>query len=157
MFDPTEFIKQHFQYLVDEYSFSIDHEGYSPEVMGNAEVVLKSASTVVKVVVDRSQVLLNIGELSWPEKDWFEFSDVVQFFNPNLKEVYDFSVGSLDNQAYIESQTKRLALLLRQFCEPLLIGDFSMQDEIREIEKKRVTAMLEHFEKLSQNRRRTAG
>src|SRR5574341_202132 len=154
MSDPTEFIKRCFHYLVDEYDFSIDHERFSPEVLGNAKVVFVSASTAVKVVIDRSQVLLNIGELSWPEKDWFEFGDVVQFFNPNLKEVYDFSGDSLDNPAYIDSQTKRLAILLRQYCEPLLRGDFSMQNKIREIEKKRVAEMLEHFQKLSRNYKR---
>jgi hypothetical protein len=154
LFAPTELIKRYFHYLVDEFGFSIDREGYSPEVMGNAVVVFVSTSTAVKVVVDRSQVLINIGELSWPEKDWFEFGDVVQFFNPNLKDVYDFSGDSLDNQAYIVSQAKHLALLLRQYCEPLLRGDFSMQDKIREIEKKRVAEMLEHFQKLSRNYKR---
>lgn len=155
MTTPIELIKRHFQYLVDEYGFSIANEGYSPEVMGNAQVVLKSVSTVVKVIIDRSQVFLNIGELSWPEKDWFELSDVVQFFNPDLKEIYDFSGGLQNNQAYLDSQIKRLALILRQYCEPLLRGNFSMEDEIRNIENKRVTEMLEHFQKLSKGSGRT--
>ncbi len=156
MITPTnELIKKYFNFLTDEYNYSIDHEKYSPEAMGNAYVLYKSQLIGIKVVVDRSQVLINIGKLSWQEKEWFELGDVVRFFNPEMKEVYDFSRGSLDNQAYIESQAKRLALILRQYCEPVLRGDFSMQDQIREIEKKRVTELLEHFQKLSQNYRRS--
>jgi hypothetical protein len=158
MITPTnELIKKSFNFLADEYGYSIDREKYSPEAMGNAYVLYKSQSVGIKVVVDRSQVLINIGDLSWPEENWFEFGDVVQFFNPEMKEVYDFSRGSLDNQAYIESQAKRLARILRQYCKPMLRGDFSMQDDIKEIEKKRVTAMLEHFQKLSRNHKRTTG
>lgn len=156
MITPTnELIKKAFMFLIDEYGYTVESEIYSPEIMGNSVVIYNSQSTGIKVVVDRSQVLINIGELSLPEKEWLEFGDVIKYFNPEINEAYDFSRGSLDNQAYIESQAKRLALLLRQYCDPLLRGDFSMQNRIKEIEKDRVTKMFEHFKKLSEDYRKS--
>jgi hypothetical protein len=149
-------IKRYFEYLMDEYGFLVDRERNYPEAMGNADIVFKSRLTAIKVVVDRGQVLINIGKVTWPEREWFEFSDVVHYFNPSMKEVYDFSEGPLNNQtAVIETQAKRLSLILRQYCEPMLIGDFTMQDQIKEVEKKRVAELLEHFKKLSEDYRRS--
>lgn len=154
MANNLEIIRQQFHLFVDEYSFSIVEELYSPDVMGNALVVFKSTSTIVKVVVDRSQVLVQIGAISWAEKDLLEFSDVINYFYPGIDEVYNFEEGSLDNKADIESQAKRLAFLLHKFCGPLLHGNFSMESKIREIEKRRVELMLEQFKKLSQSHKK---
>jgi hypothetical protein len=142
-------IKQHFQYLIDTYGYYIDHEQYSTEVMGNAEIVYKSAQTGISIIVDRSQVLLNIGNISWSERDWFEFSDVVHYFSPKIEFVYAFQNDNQDAQVDIEGQIKWAAIMLMQYCDPILRGDFSMQREIREIEKRRVAKLLKHFNNLS--------
>lgn len=144
-----ELIKRHFIFLTTDYGFYIDFEIYSPEIMGNVEVIYKSASTIVKVVVDRSQVLLNIGNIHWLENEWFEFSDVIQYFCPFIEKIYEFSADFESNENYIESQAKHLALLLLHCCDQILKGDFSMQDEIREIESKRVTSMLDNYRRLN--------
>ncbi len=151
---PVELIKFHFRYLIDEYGFSIVDEEYFPEMMGNAIVVYESATSGIMVVIDRSQVLINVGKPSWPHRYWFEFSDVIQFFIPEIKEAYVFvNEDSPKNRIEIEVQINRLALLLRQYCEPLLRGDFSMHDKIREIETKRVEELLEHLKSLSKKGR----
>jgi hypothetical protein len=151
-----EIIKRYFEYLTDEYGFFIEREGYSPETMGNAEIVFASKIIAIKVVVDRSQVLINIGKVTWPEREWLEFTDVIHYFNPSMEEVYDFPEGPWKNQiSIIETQAKHLSLILRQYCEPLLMGDFSMQDQVKEIERRSVAEMLEHFKKLSEDYRKS--
>lgn len=154
MTNTLEIIRQQFHFLVDEYSFSIVEELYSPDVMGNALIVFKSISTIVKVVVDRSQVLVEIGAISWAEKDLFEFSDVISYFHSGIEEVYKFGEGSTDNRANIESQASQLAFLLREYCVPLLNGNFSMETKIREIESRRVESMMEQFKKLAQSHKK---
>jgi hypothetical protein len=153
--NPVEIIKQGFRYLIENYGFQAVHEQYSPEIMGNAEVIYKSRATAIKIVVDRSQVLINIGKISWPEREWFEFSDVIHFFDLNIMNVYDFPSGS--TTASVDAQVTRLAQFLRKYGEPLLVGDFSMETQIREIEQKRVKEMLEDFKRLSRgkNEKRT--
>lgn len=151
----NELIRKYFNFLIDDYGFSVFREEYSPKYMGNADIVYKSGSIAILVVVDRSQVLLNVGKTTQPEKEWFEFTDVIKYFNPTISEVYDFSRGSLPDQDYVEMQAKREAQLLRQYCEPLLRGDFSMYEQIKEIENKRSSEMLEQFKKLYSNRKRT--
>jgi hypothetical protein len=139
---------------MDEYGFSVVHEVYSPGIMGNAVVVFKSDTTGIKIVVDRSQVLVNIGKLTMPEEEWFELSDIVHFYAPALEDVYVFPRDFQNNQDTVELQVGRLAQIIRQYCEPLLKGDFSDENQIKEIEKKRVADMLEHFKKLSEDKRR---
>jgi hypothetical protein len=151
-----EIIKRYFKYLTDEYAFLIEREGYSPEAMGNAYIVFTSKLIAIRVVVDRGQVLIDIGKVALPEKEWFEFTDVIHYFNPGIKKVYAFSGVPLEKQNFtIEAQVKHVSLILRQYCEPLLIGDFSMEDQIKEIERKRAKEMLEHFNKLSEDYRKS--
>jgi len=149
----SELVKQHFAYLKDNYGFSVTHESFYPEAMGNAEVWFKSTLTGIRVVLDRGQALISIGSLSQPEREWFELYDVVQFFSPGLS-VYEFPKDFSDYKVALESQVSRLARIMLQHCEPLLKGDFSMQKEIKEIEKRRVDKMLEGFNKLSQEYRK---
>jgi hypothetical protein len=149
MTSPINLIKQEFQFLLDEFNFSVEHEMYSYETMGNALVIFKSPTTIVKVVVDRSQAFLTIGMVSWPDREWFEFIDVVHFFAPELENVYAFEGKQLSEHPNVETQIGHIAFLLCQYCKPLLLGDFSMQDKIKEIETKRVSDMLSQFQKLS--------
>jgi hypothetical protein len=146
-------IKQYFQYLIDTYGFFIDHEQYSPEIMGNTEIVYKSTQIGIRIIIDRGQVLVNIGNPSWPESDWFEFSDVVHYFSPEVKFIYAFQDNVQDEQIDVEAQIKRVARMCNQYCGPILRGDFSMQEQIRKIEEKRVAEMLRYFNSQSQGKR----
>lgn len=150
MKDVLSLIKESFHYLIHEYKFLIDREQYSPEVMGNASVVYKAANIGIQVVVDRSQVLLNIGESVLPDRYWFDFSDVMQYFAPHIKSIYGFQNNDSRECPNIGGQLKELAVMLRQYCEPILRGDFSMSKGIREIETKRISEMLDEFRTYSQ-------
>lgn len=124
-----DWIKQHFGYLLAKYGFHIDREAYMPQAMGDAFVIFKSATTGICVAIDRDQGLITLGDLSTPQRDWFEFGDVVNFFEPSITNPYDFSLP-------LEGQIASLAELLL-LCEPFIKGEFWMKDEIKKIERKR--------------------
>ncbi len=151
MVKTTEILRTHLQSLIKEYGYSIVRERYSPEIMGNAELVLMSNITGIKFVVDRSQVLVNLGKVAWPEDEWFELSDVVHFYAPDI-EVYIFPKGLQDHNEKLELQVNRLVRILRQYCEPVLRGDYSHEDQIKEVERKRVEDMLDYYKKLSEDK-----
>jgi hypothetical protein len=149
----SSLVRQHFRYLTDEYGFSITRDDYFPEHMGNADMLFVSPQTGVEIVLDRGQVLINIGPIIQARKEWFEFSDVVHYFAPEIEPVYIFSEDASSYQAAIESQVARLAQLMRQYCEPLLKGDLSTQNSIREIEGTRVAKLMDHLNGLAENYR----
>jgi hypothetical protein len=151
----SNLVRQHFRYLTDEYGFSLARDAYFPESMENADMLFVSSQTGVRIVLDRGQVLINIGSLLQPQQEWFEFSDVVHFFAPETEPVYIFSQDNSNYHATIESQVIRVARLMHQYCEPLLRGDFSMQSGIREIERQRVAKLLDDLNKLAENYRRS--
>src|SRR5574341_1025844 len=86
----ADLVKQHFKYLTDDYGFAVALETYSPMVMGNASVDFESSKTRIEIVLDRSQVLIALGPIDRPRREWFEFSDVVQFFAPTVDPIYVF-------------------------------------------------------------------
>jgi hypothetical protein len=127
----SELVKKHFIFLENDYDFLITSDRYSPDVMGNAELIFKSPKTGFQIVLDRNQVLAKIGQVDQPEKKWFEFSDVVRHLSPDIKAAYIFPKDFSDHDKALETQIKRIASLLRDFCKPLLLGDFSMGDRIK--------------------------
>ncbi len=133
-------VKKHFHYLIEQYKFTVVVDNYSPEVMGNAEIVFASLSTGIEIVKDRGQVLISIGAIAQPRGEWFEFEDVVRAFAGDAERAYSFNLDW-------ESQIARLAQIMQSYCRPLLAGDFSKEKEIREIENKRVSEMLNRFKK----------
>ena len=145
----SDLVKQHFSYLLNDYGFAVADERYYPQAMGNAEVWLKSNLVGLRIVLDRGQVLVSLGPLSQPERDWFELYDVIRFFSPSLN-VYEFPEDFSDYKAALETQIKRLALVILHYCDPLLRSDFSMQEKIRDVETKQVEELLGDLNKMSQ-------
>ncbi len=148
----TDIIKTHFNRLSDQFGLTILRESYSPEIMGNAEVVFVSDKVGIQVVVDRNQVLIRIGKRSWPENEWFAFTDVLHYFAPD-EEAYIFLDKVKNEPLGIEAQVIHILRVLDQYCRPLLEGDFTHSDQIRELEDKRVSEMLEMFRNISQKAR----
>lgn len=151
MKNPLITIEKHFEYLIDEYNYHVVSEEFSPQAMGNAYVIYASSSIGIQVTVDRSQVLLNIGDISDNKKDWFDFSDVIKFFNPSISDPYIFTEKTDKNNTddIVEIQIRRLASLLGQNCRPILGGELWMKEKIKVIEKTRVAKMIEKLNKLS--------
>ncbi len=133
-------VKQHFQFLINEYGFSIIKESYNPEMKaGNGSVVYQSKLVTLEILVDKTEVQIKIGQRKLPGEKWFDFRDVMKCFAPEVEDVYLRSGAALTfkDSFAIEARMLNLAVLLRKYCEPLLGGDFSMKDKIREAEEKR--------------------
>jgi hypothetical protein len=150
MKDNSELTTQYFDYLISDYKFLLARKEFDSQAMGNSIVVYKSHSYIIEIVVDRNQVLMRIGEHSDPSREWFEFTDVVHSYAPAKKNVYIFPIKTKKNswEAVVEKQLARLSAMLREYCEPLLLGEIWKREKIKEIELKRVSEL---FSKSIQN------
>jgi hypothetical protein len=149
MSNHADLIIHYFSYLVSDYGFRVEQREFDLATMGNAFVIFKSSRIGIEIVIDRNQVLLTLGDQMDSRKDWFEFSNVLRYFAPLLENAYIFTEKT-DNISWdeaVEIQLNRLASILRQYCEPLLNGDFSMRAGIEKIQKNRKTELLEEFNK----------
>jgi hypothetical protein len=147
MVDRTDWIIQYFGYLIHDYDFHVERKDFTPQMMGNAFVIFKSSKIGIEVVIDRNQVLISMGDQSETREKWFEFSDVLANFAPS--EVPYIFYERTDNISWDEaimSQLSRTSILLRHYCEPMLMGELGMKKEITEIEEKRVAEMLRRLE-----------
>lgn len=158
MIDRADLIVKYFNYLVSEYGFRIEQKEFAPEVMGNAVVVFKSPTVGVEIVVDRDQVLVSMGDQKELRRQWFEFSDVLKHFAPSIKEAYIFPEKTSENtwNEVVEIQMRRLADILRQYCEPFLKGDLSGKEQIKQIEEKRTAELFEYLNSSSKRRKNTS-
>jgi len=144
MSDRADLIVQHFGYLVNEYGFRVERKEFDRQTMGNAVVVFKSPKFGIEVVIDRNQALISIGEQVDPRMEWFEFRDVVMYYAPDAENVYVFPEKSDENtwDEIVETQLRRLAIVLRKYCDPLLKGESWEKEEIKKIEEDRASEMF---------------
>ncbi len=59
-----ERVRTSFQYLIDDYGFSVKDERYDPQSFGNSLVEFRSKETAIRLVLDRGQVLIDLGPTS---------------------------------------------------------------------------------------------
>jgi hypothetical protein len=144
---PDDLIIHYFSYLINDYGFHVVRKEFDYHAMGNAVVIFESAQFGIEIVIDRNQVLISIGEQSDPRKLWFEFTDVIKYYAPNEKKIYDFQRKTEHNtwDEIIEIQLTRLADMLRRFCEPLLTGILWQKEKLNEIKKERRISILKKF------------
>jgi hypothetical protein len=149
MSDRAELIVQCFAYLVNDYGFHIEKKEFAEYAMGNAVVVYKSSLVGIEIAVDRGQVLISMGDQADQLREWFEFSDVLKYYDPSVEKAYILPEKTPEKtwDDVIEDQIKRLAIILRQYCEPFLKGDLSGGEQIKQIEKKRTAELFEHLNK----------
>lgn len=133
----AEQIKKHFHYLIDDYGFSVIDERYDHEAFGNSLVQFRSSTTDVVVVLDKGQVLIDISP--YPEIPNYRFglATVVEFLSPDADEPAYIFPEKWDNYyGMIDWQVTRLTRVLRQYCAPVLRGEFSKWKEMDEIRRK---------------------
>lgn len=129
----AERVKKHFNYLIDDYGFSVVAEKYDPEAFGNSLVDFQSRTTAVRVLLDKGQVLIDIRPLTDPQSSWFNLASVVEFLAPEADEpVYIFPESWDDYYDMIDWQVSRVARVLRKYCAPVLQGEFSQWREMDE-------------------------
>mgnify|MGYP000219498111 CR=1 FL=1 len=133
----TEQAKQHFHYLIDDYGFSVVDERYEPEAFGNSLIQFRSSAIDIMVVLDRGQVLIDVSPYPRLSNYQFGLATVVKFLAPEANEpVYIFPETWEDYDDMIEWQLTRLARMLRQYCAPVLRGEFSDWETMNECRKK---------------------
>jgi hypothetical protein len=147
MTDHADLIVQYFNYLITEYGFHIVRKEFDSQTMGNAVVIFKSSQIGIEIVVDRNQVLISLGDLLDQRRDWFEFSDVLKYYAPLAEKAYIFPEKTVDNtwDDVVLIQLDWLAIILRQYCDPLLKGEPWVKEEIQEIAEKRAAEMLKKW------------
>lgn len=133
----AEQVKKHFHYLIDDYDFSVVNEKSDPEAFGNSLVDFQSGTTAVRVTLDRGQVLVDMRPLTESSTSWFSLGSVVEFLAPEADEpVYVFPETWDHYYDMINGQVSRMARVLRQYCAPVLRGEFSQWKEIDERTRK---------------------
>ena len=147
MLDRSDLLLRYFGYLVNDFGFELERKQFDPGAMGNAVLVFKSRTVSIEIVVDRNDVLISIGDPLDRRWDWFEFTDVMKYYAPEIPTAYVFPQKTSDNtwDEMVEIQVDRLSKMLRQYCEPLLKGEPLMKRELKQIENERVTKRYGKF------------
>lgn len=151
-------VKQRFSYLFDQYEFAVIHEEYHGQNDGNAIVVLESPACRIRVLLEREQVLVDIGPLSAPEdwstpapNDWFGLTYVTGFLSKGTDQwEYAIPQTTLDRNLRIDRQLVRLADKLRPYCD-LIICAFrpetyeQTQRELMDYQERQVETWLRRY------------
>lgn len=144
--DYVDLIISKFTFLINQYSFEIDHQEFDLEFFGNTIVRFANQKTGFKVVIDRSEVTILLGEITDKDEDWFDIIDVVKFFAPQIDPVYIFPKNLLPDES-IQFQVERLSHIAQGYCVSILKGDFSMKAEIAQIRAKREQTFINEMKR----------
>jgi hypothetical protein len=124
-------VKTGFQYLISDYGFSVTDERYDPQSFGNSLVEFRSKETAIRLVLDRGQVLVDLGPISWDPNSWCSLSSMMEVLAPEGGEpAYVFPETWESYSGMVDWQINRLARLLRQYCSLVLTGQFSGWKEL---------------------------
>lgn len=123
----TELVKNHFHFLIAEFGFSNLNEDYNLRVSSDRLVEFRSEATIVIVVDDKYSVCVHVGPVLEPPIAQVELTTVISFLAPDEQVSAYISPPELKGQPQkrIRYQVEKKALLLKQYCEPFLKGDFS--------------------------------
>lgn len=143
----AEMIVEYFHYLVEDFGFSITQQEYDPITMGNAVVVFASNTIGIEVVIDRDQALISVGDIADRRYVWFEFFDVVNYYTHEKCKSYIFPEKTPDNtwDELVDAQLKRLSVILKEDCLPLLEGATLNKPEIQKIQNSRAAELRRKF------------
>ncbi len=153
-------VKQHLQFLIDDYQFSILEERYYPEAFGDCLVLMQSRDCRIRVVLDRSQVFIDVGPLAISALDssssWFDLMVIVAFVTQGSSQeplIYEYPDDALAPDAKTDWQLSRLSRILQSNWESIL-NLFSQdvferkQQELVDFERKRAEERLKQRRKL---------
>ena len=129
-------VHQHFGWLVSEYNFAVSRED---------KVVVEYASPVCRVEVWREHylVVVLIGSLEPVviRRVRTGVGDVVEAKDAGAAERWSARLQEyLQRPDSIDLQLAGRATLLRQYCDEMLRGDFSLRDELKRLREERMRA-----------------
>jgi hypothetical protein len=120
-------VKQHLQFLIDDYQFSVIEERYYPDAFGDCLVLMQSRDCRVSVGLDRGAVFVKVGSLAAADLDspnsWFDIMNVTAFVtqgSPQEPLAYELPDDALDPAAKTDWQLSRLSKILQLNWENIL-------------------------------------
>jgi len=139
-------VRQYLGFLIDDYGFSLKEDINHSESFGEGVIVFWSKTTVVSIRLDRGEIWDEIGPSTEPPVAWLSQGAIIHFLT-NEKRKFPINYTEYSNRidTGIELMLTNYAQLLREYCEPILRGDFSwwldaceftlkyIQDEYRSI------------------------
>jgi len=137
----NEHVKGQFWYLIEDYGFSVLDERYDPEAFGNSLVDFQSDSVVMRVLLDRGQVMIDFRPSAGSPECWYGLNSVVEFFAPEFDGPACVFPETWDNyQGMIRWQVDRLASIVQRYCTQVLRGEFSGWEQIAETRSRNATS-----------------
>jgi len=137
----NERVKRQFRYLTENYGFSVVDERYNPEAFGNSLVDFQSGDIVMRVLLDRGQVMVDFCPCAGSSKSWYGLGSIVEFLAPEADEpIYIFPETWENYQDVINWQVDRLASVVQRYCARVLRGEFSEWEEIAETRSRKATS-----------------
>jgi hypothetical protein len=134
-----ELVEKHFGFLIQEYGFFItERTSYPGDSISQGMMVYKSGSvqantnvkqTIVRVLLDRGYLDLDIGSPDLQSKDYFTLREIMRatVSDVNIDFSPDFSKPAKE---ILEPQVKTLSNIIAVYGKPFLLGDFSIGDII---------------------------
>jgi hypothetical protein len=119
-------VKQSFQYLITEYSFSLVAEHFSPKSFGNALVKYSSETVEITIVLDRGQVLVDLRPFFDLSRRTYSLITVVRYLTRNQTEVVPlFFQEERILQSSVIEQIDTAAYTLKHYCSSILRNQFT--------------------------------
>jgi hypothetical protein len=126
----ADLVKKHFQFLIDDYGFSLGSEDHFL-------VQYRTSECRVHIGLDRCQVLVELRpeRASICQDAWVGLGEVVLYKDPSVRfrNAPHPTEYNRDPVAYLNKQLPRLARWLRQYCEEMLRGDFSRRETLEKL------------------------
>jgi hypothetical protein len=119
---------------------SVINEKYSDRI-----VILSSEIISLRVVHDRGQITLDLDINQLNSNIWFDFTDVIHKFAPDIDRIYYFPEGKSTFESSASEQLDRIVYLLKTYCMDFLLGDISHVEQIKRNENKRKLSNINYF------------
>jgi hypothetical protein len=135
----TDLIQQRFQYLVNEHGFVVTVDGpiveYGSDRCCVTVCVEKGGQVAVTLSSTEPQVIRRAHL-------YLENILLVQNTRFRFKHRWSAKKFERDPAGHIDRQLTEQARLLREQCDPILRGDFSLRTAVEELQRKRVEPLL---------------
>jgi hypothetical protein len=120
-------VRRYFSFLIREYGYSTREEIYSHESLGDALVEFWSPATLVSIRLDRFDIILLMGPFGEEKVARLSPEILIDFLTAGKNKLLEGHVESGGNlESKLEFELIRYAKVLREYCDPILRGDFSM-------------------------------
>jgi len=129
-----------FDFLVREHGFVVAQEEYDAQHFGNILMLFKSPDHLLKIIVDRGQVFIDIASTETPDA-YFDMAVILRHLTQQ-EWLYDFTVDT-------GTQLNTLAGILKSYSQEVFQDQLVRyhRTELDEIVQRQLQERLERFKK----------